>query len=57
MANSNNGNGKLEVDMLVIGGGMAGMTAAIEAAETGLNSVIVEKNPYIGGRVTPAAGL
>jgi len=52
MANSNNGNGKLEVDMLVIGGGMAGMTAAIEAAETGLNSVIVEKNPYIGGRVT-----
>ncbi len=27
------------------------MTAAIEAAETGLNSVIIEKNPYLGGRV------
>jgi len=38
-------------DVLVIGGGIAGITAAIEAAETGLNVVLIEKNPYIGGKV------
>jgi len=51
MANSNNGNGKMEAGLLVIGGGISGMTAAIEAAETGIASVIVEKNSYLGGRV------
>lgn len=38
-------------DALIIGGGMSGLTAAIEAAEAGLEAVIVEKNPYLGGRV------
>ena len=37
--------------VLVIGGGMSGLTAAIEAAEAGLEAYIVEKNPYLGGRV------
>jgi quinone-modifying oxidoreductase subunit QmoA len=37
--------------VLVIGGGISGLTAAIEAAEAGLDAVIVEKNPYLGGRV------
>jgi quinone-modifying oxidoreductase subunit QmoA len=37
--------------MLVIGGGIAGMTAAIEAAEVGRDVVLVERNPYLGGRV------
>ncbi len=37
--------------ILVIGGGMSGLTAAIEAAETGNNAIIVEKTPYLGGRV------
>ena len=37
-------------DLLVVGGGIAGITAAIEAAETGLNVVLIEKNPYIGGK-------
>ena len=46
-----NGNGKLETDLLVVGGGMAGISTAIEAAETGLKVAIVEKNPYLGGRV------
>jgi quinone-modifying oxidoreductase subunit QmoA len=37
--------------IVVIGGGIAGLTAALEAAEAGYDAVIVEKNPYLGGRV------
>jgi quinone-modifying oxidoreductase subunit QmoA len=40
-----------EKKVLVIGGGMSGLTAAIETAEAGINACIVEKNPYLGGRV------
>ena len=39
-------------NILVVGGGMAGISAAIEAAETGHNVTLVERNPYLGGRVT-----
>ncbi len=38
-------------DLLVVGGGIAGITAAVEAAETGLSVILIEKNPYIGGKV------
>ncbi len=38
-------------DILVIGGGISGLTTAIEAAEAGYNATIVERNPYLGGRV------
>lgn len=37
--------------VLVIGGGIAGLTAAIEAAEVGFPVYLVEKEPYLGGRV------
>ena len=37
--------------ILVVGGGMSGVTAALEAAEAGYDVVLVEKNPYLGGRV------
>jgi quinone-modifying oxidoreductase subunit QmoA len=37
--------------ILVIGGGIAGVSAALEAAEAGYDVSIVEKNPYLGGRV------
>jgi quinone-modifying oxidoreductase subunit QmoA len=37
--------------ILVIGGGIAGMTAAVEAAEVGYPVILVEKEAYLGGRV------
>jgi quinone-modifying oxidoreductase subunit QmoA len=37
--------------ILVIGGGIGGMTAALEAAEVGHNVILVEKDPFLGGRV------
>jgi len=38
--------------VLVVGGGFSGLTAAVETAEAGFNVVIVEKTPFLGGRVT-----
>ncbi len=46
--NAESKNGQKRI--LVIGGGVAGVTAAIEAAEAGLGVVLVEKSPYLGGR-------
>lgn len=43
-----------EKSILVIGGGISGITAAIEAAEAGYDAVLVEQNPYLGGRVSRA---
>ena len=37
--------------IVVVGGGISGLTAALEAAETGQKVVLVEKNPHLGGRV------
>jgi quinone-modifying oxidoreductase, subunit QmoA len=37
--------------ILVVGGGISGITTALEAAEVGHEVFIVEKNPYLGGRV------
>jgi quinone-modifying oxidoreductase, subunit QmoA len=38
--------------ILVVGGGISGMTAALEAAETGKHVVLVEKTPALGGRTS-----
>ena len=37
--------------VLVVGGGISGITAALEAAEVGNDVFLVEKNSYFGGRV------
>lgn len=37
--------------ILVIGGGISGITTAVEAAETGYKVILIEKLPYLGGRV------
>lgn len=36
--------------ILVVGGGISGMTAALEAAECGRDVVLVERSPTLGGR-------
>ena len=43
--------GELEKTILVVGGGVAGLSAALEAANAGYKAVIVEKSPELGGRV------
>ncbi|MDH4316806.1 MAG: CoB--CoM heterodisulfide reductase iron-sulfur subunit A family protein [Desulfobulbaceae bacterium] len=37
--------------VLVVGGGISGLTAALEAAEVGKDVFLIDKNPYLGGRV------
>ncbi len=37
--------------ILVVGGGISGLTAALEAAEVGNDVFLIEKNAYFGGRV------
>jgi quinone-modifying oxidoreductase subunit QmoA len=37
--------------ILVIGGGISGITAAVDAAEVGYRVVLVEREAYLGGRV------
>lgn len=43
------------VDLLVVGSG-TGMAAALAAAERGLNVLIVEKSPYVGGSTARSGG-
>jgi flavin-dependent dehydrogenase len=38
-----------EVDLLVVGGGMAGLTAAARAALSGARVLLVERGPTLGG--------
>jgi quinone-modifying oxidoreductase subunit QmoA len=40
-----------ETNVLVIGGGISGLTTAVEAAEAGYSATILENTPYLGGRV------
>ena len=47
MAEALNGNRSV----LVVGGGIAGLSAALETAEAGFPVVLVEKEAYLGGRV------
>ena len=43
-------------DIVVIGAGGAGLTAAIEAADRGANVIVVEKMPMVGGNTKYATG-
>jgi hypothetical protein len=46
-----------ECDVLVIGGGAAGVCAAVAAARHGARVVLLERNPFLGGRATASMVL
>ena len=39
-------------DVVVVGGGSAGIAAAIGASQAGAKTILIERNPYFGGQVT-----
>ncbi|WAC53976.1 3-oxosteroid 1-dehydrogenase [Gordonia sp. SL306] len=43
-------------DVVVVGAGAAGLSAAITAAASGLKTVIIEKSPYWGGSTSRSGG-
>jgi succinate dehydrogenase/fumarate reductase flavoprotein subunit len=44
-------------DLLVVGGGMAGLAAAARAVEMGATVTVVEKSPRLGGSAALSAGI
>ena len=46
---------ELEVDLVIIGGGLGGCAAALAAARNGLNVVMTEETDWIGGQLTQQA--
>lgn len=51
MAKYEPGDDVIHAETLVVGGGIAGMTTAIETAEVGRDVILLERQPTIGGRV------
>lgn len=43
-----------QVDMLIIGGGASGVAAGIQSSRMGVNSLIIENTPWLGGMLTSA---
>ena len=44
----------LHTDVVVLGGGSAGIAAAVAVARKGLQVVLIERNAYPGGKATEA---
>ena len=42
---------KITTDILIVGGGAAGMSAAVAAAESGAKVTVVDDNPHLGGQI------
>ncbi|MDO9498320.1 MAG: FAD-dependent oxidoreductase, partial [Nocardioides sp.] len=45
-----------EVDVVVVGAGGAGMTAALAASKHGLDTILIEKSAYFGGSTARSGG-
>lgn len=46
----------LSADLVIIGGGAAGMTACMRAEELDLSVILVEKMPFMGGAISISGG-
>ncbi|MBX9639936.1 MAG: FAD-dependent oxidoreductase, partial [Mycobacteriaceae bacterium] len=44
------------VDVLIVGSGAGGMTAALTAASCGLDALVIEKSPQFGGSTALSGG-
>lgn len=47
-------NRNYEYDVVIVGGGTAGVAAAVGAAKAGARTLLIERNPYLGGEATHA---
>lgn len=45
---------ELHTDVIVLGGGAAGIAAAVAAAQKGLKVILIERNSFLGGKATAA---
>ncbi|MFB6095306.1 MAG: FAD-dependent oxidoreductase, partial [Halodesulfurarchaeum sp.] len=43
--------GTIDADVLIVGGGIAGIQASLDLADGGTEVVLVEKEPAIGGKM------
>ena len=44
-------------DLVVVGGGYPGICAAVTASRLGLNVVLIQDRPYVGGNASPEVGV
>lgn len=47
----------LQADVVVVGGGTSGVIAAVAAARNGANTLLVERNEFLGGMLVSGLGL
>ena len=45
---------KENVDVLIVGGGASGVAAGVQSARMGVNTLIIEQTPWLGGMLTSA---